>query len=240
MSSLSSALQAPAGWPTSLAWSPNLSALLDPQQPVTCVVHRDGLSGQSNPFEAQIVAGLAWLLYDRLADALNDDLGYNGQPVPSSTTPYSLTKLLQSGLGVVTPHRAQQSMITTLLMNTLPGASPDDVRGAVDTVERFQGQQRDVIIASYAVGDPDTIADEDEFLQSLNRFNVMASRARAKIIVLVSEELVQHLPTDLEVLRASRLLKSFADTRCRHRRTIDLAMMEPSGVKMIRASLRWS
>jgi len=33
-----------------------------------------------------------------------------------------------------------------------------------------------VIIASFALGDPDAIQDEDEFLMSLNRFNVMASR----------------------------------------------------------------
>jgi hypothetical protein len=46
----------------------------------------------------------------------------------------------------------------------------------VDTVERFQGQERDVIVASYALGDPDAIGDEDEFLMSLKRFNVMSSR----------------------------------------------------------------
>jgi hypothetical protein len=43
-----------------------------------------------------------------------------------------------------------------------------------------------VIIASFALGDPGAIQDEDEFLMSLNRFNVMSSRAKAKLIVLVS------------------------------------------------------
>ena len=50
-----------------------------------------------------------------------------------------------------------------------------------------------MIIASFALGDPDAIGDEDEFLMSLKRFNVMASRARAKLIVLVSREVVDHL-----------------------------------------------
>ena len=88
------------------------------------------------------------------------------------------------------------------------------IRGAVDTVERFQGHQRDVIIASFALGDPDQIEDEEEFLMRLNRFNVMASRARAKLVVLVSRQVVDHLAKEVEVLRESRLLKVFAESFC--------------------------
>ena len=87
------------------------------------------------------------------------------------------------------------------------GQMADWIREAVDTVERFQGQQRDVIIASYTLGDPDQIAEEDEFLMSLNRFNVIASRARAKLVLLVSQEVISHLAHNTDVLRESRLLK---------------------------------
>ncbi|OWK45585.1 Superfamily I DNA and RNA helicases and helicase subunits-like protein [Fimbriiglobus ruber] len=100
------------------------------------------------------------------------------------------------------------------------------IRGAVDTVERFQGQQRDVIIASFAVGDPDAIADEEEFLMSLRRFNVMASRARAKLVVLVSREVVDHLAAELEVLRDSRLLKVFAESFCNGHQPMTLGYIE--------------
>jgi hypothetical protein len=96
-----------------------------------------------------------------------------------------------------------------------PDVDPALIRGAVDTVERFQGQQRDVIVASFALGDPDAISQEEEFLFSLRRFNVMASRARAKLIVLVSQEVVDHLSNDADTLRDSRLLKFFADIFCR-------------------------
>jgi superfamily I DNA and/or RNA helicase len=66
----------------------------------------------------------------------------------------------------------------TRLQTIFPDHSPTAIWSAVDTVERFQGQQHDVIIASFGLGDPDLIRAEDEFLYNLNRFNVMASRAR--------------------------------------------------------------
>ena len=63
------------------------------------------------------------------------------------------------------------------------------------------------MIATFALGDPDAISDEDEFLLSLNRFNVMASRARAKLVVLVSRQVVDTSPPilmSLAVLLCSR------------------------------------
>lgn len=229
----------PPGWPSNLVWSEDLASLLDPAKPVTCLVHPDALSGQSSEFEAQTVAALAWLLNGRMANQPSGLIGPAG-PVPPSSNAYTLDELLERGLGVVTPHKAQQSRIVRLLTTTLPGSTPAQLRAAVDTVERFQGQERDVILASYAVGDPDTIADEAEFLQSLNRFNVMASRARAKLVVLLSESLVQHLPHDIEVLQASALIKAFAETVCVNRQDVMLRYLESGVTKEVSGSMRWS
>lgn len=82
---------------------------------------------------------------------------------------------------------------------------------SVDTVERFQGQERALVLASFGLGDTDQIRAEEEFIYSLNRFNVTASRARAKFIALLSRRLVDHLPADRRVLEESRLLKHFVD-----------------------------
>ena len=115
----------------------------------------------------------------------------------------------------------------------------DAVRGAVDTVERFQGQQRDVIVASFALGDPDTVGDEEEFLLGLERFNVMVSRARAKCIVLLSETVVRHLAEDVEVLRASQLLKGYVEGWCDASEPLALAMREAGASVPIEGTLRW-
>jgi hypothetical protein len=109
----------------------------------------------------------------------------------------------------------------------------------VDTVERFQGQQRDVIIASFALGDPDAIQDEDEFLMSLNRFNVMTSRARAKLITLVTQEVVNHLSGELDILRQSRLLKVFIESFCNNSRPMTLGHVLANGVLQVDGMFKW-
>jgi DNA replication ATP-dependent helicase Dna2 len=136
-------------------------------------------------------------------------------------------------VGVVTPHRAQMSKIVGRLQAIFPSHNPTTIWNAVDTVERFQGQQRDVIFASFGLGDADLIRSEDEFLYSLNRFNVMASRARAKLIVLLTRSLVDHLADDGDVLQESRLLKNYSESFCQSPTPITLGFRE-QGVDIFR------
>jgi hypothetical protein len=64
-----------------------------------------------------------------------------------------------------------------------------------------------VIIASYAVSDVDVVKGEDEFSLGLNRFNVLQSRAIAKVIVIVSDDVITDLSNDFETLEEPKLLK---------------------------------
>lgn len=220
----------PENWPASLYWTPEWSALLDPDHPAACFVYPEGRSSQWNQFEADAVASLVALLYGRAADQLlGERAPATGDLItPTGSAAYSPEEFWKRAVGIVTPHRAQQGLIVSRLQQVFSDTDvePNLIRSAVDTVERFQGQERDVIIASYALGDPDAIADEDEFLMSLNRFNVMASRPRAKLIVLVSQEIVDHLSGDLDTLRGSRLLKVFADSFCENLRPMTLGFLE--------------
>jgi len=230
----------PPNWPQHLFWTPDWIALLDPAQPCSVFVYDEGRSSQWNPFEADAVAALVWLLSGCLSSQLANELDRTGAIRPRSMSPYSPDDFWAKGVGVVTPHRAQQALVVSRLQQLFGSMPPATIRGSVDTVERFQGQQRDVIIATFALGDPDAISDEDEFLLSLNRFNVMASRARAKLIVLVSRQVVDHLSADPEVLRGSALLKTYVETFCSHRRPMTLGFINgPSGPQPRPGEFRW-
>ena len=232
----------PSQWPSGLVWTAEWAHLLDPSHPAVCFVYDDGRSSQSNLFEADAVASLLWLLSGRLGRQLRDEIDpATGSAVPVSNMPYTSIEFWQKAVGVVTPHRAQQGLIVSRLLSAFnaSGQLADAIRDAVDTVERFQGQQRDIMIASYTLGDPDQIAEEDEFLLSLNRFNVVASRARAKLIVFVSQEVVSHLAHETDILRESKLLKLYAESFCSNERIADLAYKEGGTVQTVSGWLRW-
>jgi DNA replication ATP-dependent helicase Dna2 len=95
------------------------------------------------------------------------------------------------------------------------------------------------MLATFALGDPDAISDEDEFLLSLNRFNVMSSRARAKLIIFASQELVDHLSSDMKVLKESALLKTFVGSFCNQLRPMILGYIRGTSTQLVPGDFRW-
>lgn len=230
----------PQSWPAHLYWTPEWSSILNPEHACSVFVYDEGRSSQWNPFEADAVASLVWLLSGVMSSQLANERNPTGGLIPRSTMPYSARDFWARGVGIVTPHRAQQALVISGLQGIFGATVPSStIRESVDTVERFQGQQRDVIIATFALGDPDAISDEDEFLLSLNRFNVMASRARAKLIVLVSRQVVDHLSADPDVLRGSALIKTFVETFCSNRRSMTLGYSTATGSRLVNGEFKW-
>ncbi|MDQ3702350.1 MAG: Upf1 family helicase, partial [Chloroflexota bacterium] len=105
-----------------------------------------------------------------------------------------------SGIGVVVPHRAQRAMLRA----RFPALAAAD---AIDTVERFQGGERDVIVVSATASDPDYILSEADFLLNPNRLNVALSRPRRKLIVLASTALLRLLTSDPDLFEQAALWK---------------------------------
>ncbi len=107
------------------------------------------------------------------------------------------------GIGIVVPHRAQKAV----LRDRFPALAKVN---AIDTVERFQGGERDLIIVSTTASDPDYVAAEAEFLLSPNRFNVALSRPRAKLIVIAARSVFQFVSARLELFEQALLWKRLA------------------------------
>lgn len=104
------------------------------------------------------------------------------------------------GVGVVVPHRAQKALLSADLAELAQA-------GAIDTVERFQGGERDVILVSATVSDPDYALLEADFLMDANRLNVAISRPRRKLVVVGSTSLFRLLPSDPEVFEHASIWK---------------------------------
>ena len=90
-------------------------------------------------------------------------------------------------IAVITPYRRQVRLIRSLLLAS--GISAKDMP-QIDTVERLQGQQVDMIILSFCSSDRDYIRSVAGFLLDKNRVNVMISRAKTKVVILVSPNVV--------------------------------------------------
>lgn len=77
----------------------------------------------------------------------------------------------------------------------------------IDTVERLQGAERDVILFGLVASDPDHI--ESDFLTDPKRFNVAITRARLKLVVVASRAFFSAIPRSEEALLRRRHLLAF-------------------------------
>jgi DNA replication ATP-dependent helicase Dna2 len=87
-----------------------------------------------------------------------------------------------SDIGIVTPYRTQGRAIRNLLSRRFGRAAARDV--IADTVERMQGQERELIILSLATGDEVFLGNIAGFFFQPERLNVAITRAMTKLIVI--------------------------------------------------------
>lgn len=96
---------------------------------------------------------------------------------------------------VVAPYNAQ--------VTALKHRMPEKVE--VGTVDKFQGQERPIVIYSMATSSGDEAPRGLEFLYSLNRLNVATSRAKALVILVANPELTRarcRTPRQLQLVNA--------------------------------------
>lgn len=164
-------------------------AAMNPDLPVVVLLHDGPPASTASPFEAALAARLAAALAERV-------VGPAGAVVPP-------TLFWAETAAVVSPHRAQNAAIR----NALPDALRADA--FVETVDRIQGKERDAVILSYCVSDPEFALAETEFIFSPERLNVASTRARTKLVLIVSRRLLEAIPAEQEVMDKAEILREF-------------------------------
>lgn len=86
----------------------------------------------------------------------------------------------QVDVGVISPYRAQVQYLRSLIKAT-PELKPFRRAITVNTVDGFQGQERDIVLISLVRSNA---AGDIGFLKDLRRMNVAITRARMKVIIL--------------------------------------------------------
>ena len=104
-------------------------------------------------------------------------------------------------VGIVTPHNAQKGRLNQRFS--------DDA--TIDTVERFQGGEKDVMLISATASDPDYVRSEAEFLLNPNRLNVAMSRMKKKLVIIASESVFEVTPTDADEFDQTLIWKRLYD-----------------------------
>ena len=93
-------------------------------------------------------------------------------------------------IGVVVPYRAQSRLIRSLIRRHL-GDGEAINKIVVDTVERMQGQEREVIIVSFTTASAKFAAQMADFLFQPQRLNVAITRPRTKLILVGSHHMLE-------------------------------------------------
>lgn len=102
-----------------------------------------------------------------------------------------IEEMLEGGIppgeiGVVVPFRAQAARVRNLLRFARFTKWPEIGKLTVDTVERFQGQEREAMIVSFVVSDDAFMDRLNNFLTYPQRLNVAVTRARTKVVLVHS------------------------------------------------------
>jgi len=103
----------------------------------------------------------------------------------------SISKISPENILIVSPYNMQ--------VNNLKRVLGSDAR--IGTVDKFQGQEAEVVIVSMATSSPEDIPRGVDFLYSQNRLNVSLSRAKTLSVLVMSPQLLSVRCNTIEQMR---------------------------------------
>ena len=106
-----------------------------------------------------------------------------------------------SNYAIISPHHAHINKLKERINTELedyPEFSNRD-RMFIGTVDKLQGQEREVVVVSYGVSDVERAVAESEFIYSRNRLNVAMTRGKKKMICILTDALLERPVEALEI-----------------------------------------
>lgn len=97
---------------------------------------------------------------------------------------YLLLGLSADNIGILSPFRAQMANIRQAIKAECKIKKESRNKIVVDTIDKMQGQEREVIILSLASGNLSYMTEMGDFLYNSNKLNVAFSRAKSKLIIV--------------------------------------------------------
>lgn len=98
-------------------------------------------------------------------------------------------------IAVLSPFRAQAANVRRHIRKHKEITEEQRKLIASDTVDKMQGQEREVIIYSLVSGNLDYMTEMAEFLYNPNKMNVAFSRAKSKLIIVGNVEQIKNIST---------------------------------------------
>ncbi len=170
------------------------AAVLHPDYPLVVIVHDEAESQMRNPFEQALIEPVLRSLADK--------------------SKYGLDAV--DGLGIVVPHRAQRAALQQAFpeLCIIDAATGLPSRSAIDTVERFQGGERTVILVSATESDRAYLLASSQFLLDPRRLTVALSRAKRKMILVASRSIFSLFSPDEETFANALMWKNLLLRTC--------------------------
>lgn len=112
-------------------------------------------------------------------------------------------------VGIISPYRGQVQLLRQLLSQR-ESMKPFRKSISVNTVDGFQGQERDIIIVSMVRSNEE---GRIGFLNDLRRMNVAMTRARMKVIILGNRETLTHTAFYQKLWEYTEKLKGLEKTK---------------------------
>lgn len=110
-------------------------------------------------------------------------------------------------VAVLSPFRAQAANVRRHIRKHSKITEEQRKQIAADTIDKMQGQEREVIIYSLVSGDMDYMTEMAEFLYNPNKMNVAFSRAKSKLIIVGNIEQIKKI-SSVEYPHIKKMIES--------------------------------